>query len=97
MGGLVVKIHIEIDCTPEEARSFLGLPDLRPMQAAITAKIQDQMLDAVSKLTPAAMQAWLPWMELAGISRETVEKAARTIGESAGKTSRKAPQPEESA
>jgi hypothetical protein len=23
-----VKVHIEIDCTPEEARSFMGLPDV---------------------------------------------------------------------
>ena len=23
-----MKVHIEIDCTPEEARSFLGLPDV---------------------------------------------------------------------
>jgi len=23
-----MKIHVEIDCTPEEARQFLGLPDV---------------------------------------------------------------------
>lgn len=23
-----MKIHVEIDCTPEEARSFMGLPDV---------------------------------------------------------------------
>lgn len=23
-----MKMHIEIDCTPEEARSFMGLPDV---------------------------------------------------------------------
>jgi hypothetical protein len=23
-----VKVHIEIDCTPEEARTFMGLPDV---------------------------------------------------------------------
>ena len=23
-----MKVHIEIDCTPEEARSFMGLPDV---------------------------------------------------------------------
>jgi Family of unknown function (DUF6489) len=25
---LAMKVHIEIDCTPEEARSFMGLPDV---------------------------------------------------------------------
>ena len=23
-----MKVHIEIDCTPEEARTFMGLPDV---------------------------------------------------------------------
>jgi hypothetical protein len=23
-----MKVHIEIDCTPQEARSFMGLPDV---------------------------------------------------------------------
>lgn len=23
-----MKVHIEIDCTPEEARAFMGLPDV---------------------------------------------------------------------
>ena len=23
-----MKVHIEIDCTPEEARNFMGLPDV---------------------------------------------------------------------
>jgi Family of unknown function (DUF6489) len=89
--AFVVKIHIEIDCTPEEARRFLGLPDLRPMQDAVTAKIQEQTLDAISKLTPAAMKAWLPWMELAGMSRDSVEKAVRELGKSTEQTTREAP------
>jgi hypothetical protein len=31
-----MKVHIDIDCTPEEARTFFGLPDLQPMQEAVT-------------------------------------------------------------
>ena len=31
-----MKINVEVDCTPLEAREFLGLPDVKPMQAAIT-------------------------------------------------------------
>jgi Family of unknown function (DUF6489) len=27
-----MKINVEIDCTAEEARAFLGLPDVQPMQ-----------------------------------------------------------------
>ena len=26
-----MKITVDVDCTPEEARAFLGLPDVKPM------------------------------------------------------------------
>lgn len=56
-----MKVNIEIDCTPEEARRFFGLPDLRPMQDAVLAKLQQQMLDAVSAASPEALlKAWMP-------------------------------------
>ncbi len=56
-----MKINVEIECTPEEARRFFGLPDLRPMQDAVLAKLQEQMLDAVSTASPEALlKAWMP-------------------------------------
>ena len=56
-----MKINVEIDCTPEEARRFFGLPDLRPMQDAVLARMQQQMLDAVNTTSPEAMlRAWMP-------------------------------------
>lgn len=56
-----MKIHVEIDCTPEEARRFLGLPDLQPMQQAVMEKVQQQMLDAVTALSPEALlRQWAP-------------------------------------
>ncbi len=56
-----MKIHVEIDCTPEEARQFLGLPDLRPMQDAVLARVQQQMLDGVNALSPEVLlKSWLP-------------------------------------
>ena len=56
-----MKVNVEIDCTPEEARRFLGLPDLGPMQEAVLAKLQGQMLDAVGGVAPdALLKLWLP-------------------------------------
>jgi len=56
-----MKVTVEIDCTPEEARRFLGLPDLRPMQDAVMAKVQQQMVDSVTALSPEALlKSWLP-------------------------------------
>lgn len=56
-----MKFNIEIDCTPEEARSFFGLPDVQPMQAAVLKKIEQQMLDALTQTSPEALlKHWLP-------------------------------------
>ena len=56
-----MKIHVEVDCTPEEARRFFGLPDLRPMQDAVMAKVQQQVLDAVNAVSPdALLKTWMP-------------------------------------
>lgn len=56
-----MKFTIEVDCTPEEARHFFGLPDVKPMQDAAMARMGQQMSDAVASLTPEAMlRTWLP-------------------------------------
>lgn len=58
-----MKINVEIDCTPEEARRFLGLPDLAPMQQAVMEKLQQQMLDATAALAPEALlRQWAPML-----------------------------------
>ena len=41
-----MKIHVEIDCTPEEARAFLGLPDV--------SKANSVYVDAISKAMKGA-------------------------------------------
>ena len=50
-----MKITVDVDCTPDEARQFLGLPDVKPMQAAVLAKMEQQMMGAVDALSPEAM------------------------------------------
>ena len=39
-----MKVTIEIDCTPVEARQFMGLPDVQPMQAAVMAEIEKRVM-----------------------------------------------------
>jgi uncharacterized protein DUF6489 len=56
-----MKINVEVDCTPEEARRFMGLPDLTPVHDVYIK----MMLEAVEKQTnPEAFQAmvqqWAP-------------------------------------
>lgn len=62
-----MKVTVNIDCTPEEARTFLGLPDIKPMQDAMVAELEKRMrsnLDAMDPETlfktwfPAGVQGW---------------------------------------
>jgi hypothetical protein len=54
-----MKVNVEIDCTPLEARQFFGLPDVQPMQTAVMDKLQQQMLGNIEKVSPEAlMQSW---------------------------------------
>ena len=56
-----MKITIDVDCTPEEARTFLGLPDVQPMQAAMMKTVQERMQQALASTDPEQlMKAWLP-------------------------------------
>ena len=41
--GVPMKVTIEIDCTPIEARQFLGLPNVEPMQAAVMQQLEKRM------------------------------------------------------
>ena len=54
-----MKVNIEIDCTPLEARQFIGLPDVSPMQVAVMEKMQQQVIANIDKVSPEAlMQSW---------------------------------------
>tara|TARA_R110002072_G_scaffold12038_14_gene53041 strand:+ start:1345 stop:1584 length:240 start_codon:yes stop_codon:yes gene_type:complete len=56
-----VKISIDIDCTPEEARQFLGLPDVKPLQESLMKEIERRMLSNLETMDPEnLMKTWLP-------------------------------------
>lgn len=56
-----MKIHFDIDATPQELRSFFGLPDIEPMQQEMLEMVRKNMhagmegFDAMSLMKP-----WLP-------------------------------------
>lgn len=65
-----MKITINVDCTPEEARRYMGLPDVAPMQDAILKEMQSQMTSNIKAIQPTEMmQTWMPmgvesWLDL---------------------------------
>lgn len=56
-----MKIKFDIDCTPEEARAFFGLPDVVPLQTAMMAEVEKRMKAGLDAMSPEALlKTWLP-------------------------------------
>ncbi len=56
-----MKVNIELDMTPEEARRFLGLPDVAPLQAEMMEEFKKRMKAAIDIGDPEGMmRAWMP-------------------------------------
>lgn len=56
-----MKVNFDIECTPEEARRFLGLPDLGPMQERMMKEIEERMAENLRALDPETLvKTWMP-------------------------------------
>lgn len=56
-----MKMNISVDCRPEGARAFMGLPNVAPMQEAAMKQMQANMEKATGSMDPeAVMNALLP-------------------------------------
>ena len=50
-----MKATMNIDCTPEEARAFLGLPDVQPMQEHLMKEMQERLSTNLKAMDPSTM------------------------------------------
>ena len=56
-----MKMHIELDMTPEEARGLMGLPDLAPLQKQMLEDMKARMTRAMEAGDmESLMRAWAP-------------------------------------
>ena len=56
-----MKITMNVECTPEEARVFLGLPDVKPMQEDMLKEVQKRLSANLKAMDPETiMKTWLP-------------------------------------
>src|SRR3546814_15190456 len=59
-----MKFHIEIDCTPEEARRLFGLPDLEPLHEIYLNRVKELMAKGITPdMVPAMVKGWAPMVE----------------------------------
>jgi len=71
-----MKVNIEMEMTPEEARRFMGLPDVAPLQQQMLEEMQARMRSAFDAGDPEAMmKAWMPFLgNNAGSGADTFQK-----------------------
>jgi Family of unknown function (DUF6489) len=56
-----MKVHIELDMTPEEARGLMGLPDIAPLQKQMLEEMRVRMARAMEAGDmESLMRAWMP-------------------------------------
>ncbi len=84
-----MQVTVNVDCTPEEARTFLGLPDLSPvhekyiaslmsaMDGAGSVEQMDKMIRAFAPMGDASMRLFQQIMDigLAGAGAGSKPKA----------------------
>lgn len=74
-----MKINIEIDCEPAEARAFLGLPDVAPLNDHLVAEMKKRMDANIAGLQPEElMKTWTSFgLQAQDQFRKLMEAAAQ--------------------
>jgi hypothetical protein len=78
-----MKMTVEVDCTPEEARRFLGLPDVSSLNDHMVAEVTKRIDANMSMLAPEELMK--NWMAFGVGAQEQFRKLMEVGLTSAGK------------
>ncbi len=67
-----MKLKIEVECSPEEGRAFLGLPDVTSLNAHLVEEMKSRIDQNVAMLQPEELIR--SWMSLGGQATEQFRK-----------------------
>ncbi|MCW2276229.1 hypothetical protein GJ654_18080 [Rhodoblastus acidophilus] len=70
-----MKINIEIECTPAEARAFMGLPDFEPMQQRALAEMERRMMESLDTFSPDSLLKL--WMQPVALNADWLQDLMR--------------------
>jgi len=75
-----MKVTVNVECTPQEARAFLGLPDVTALNEAMMTEMQARMKVNMAALQPEELMK--SWMAFGGQATEHFRKlmTAATTG-----------------
>lgn len=77
-----MKVTIEIDCTPVEARAFMGLPDVSSLNEHLVAEMQKRMEANMNALAPEELMK--NWMAFGAGAQEQFRKLMTAATASSG-------------
>ena len=67
-----MKVKLEVDCTPAEARAFLGLPDVEALNKHVVDEMKSRIDAGVAMVAPEELMK--SWMSLGGQATEQFRK-----------------------
>ena len=67
-----MKVKLEVDCTPKEARAFLGLPDVSALNEHMVKEMQRRMDANMAMVAPEELMR--NWMSFGGQATEQFRK-----------------------
>ncbi|MEM0929556.1 MAG: DUF6489 family protein [Pseudomonadota bacterium] len=79
-----MKITVNLDCTPEEARTLMGLPDLTAVNAVMTDALTERVKENIDTLSDP-VRFFERAMSTGGQSLEMIQAAFAQATKSAGK------------
>jgi len=75
-----MKVTVDFDCTPEEARRFMGLPDLSSVHEVYVEKMRKLVLEGVTPdVIGEMMKSWGP------MSEASLDMWTKMLGKMGGK------------
>ena len=82
-----MKFNVNVECTPEEARRFIGLPDVTPLNEALVAEMTKRMEKNMALMSGDAMMK--SWMSVGAQAQDAFLKLMTTGATAALKPSDK--------
>jgi len=64
-----MKVTIDMELTPQEARDLLGLPDVTPMQERLLAQLEKQLAANLAYVDPEMIMKAVTPMGMQGLER----------------------------
>ena len=67
-----MKVTVDIECSPAEARAFLGLPDVAPLNEHLVEEMRKRMDENISAMRPEELMK--SWFAFGGQATEQFRK-----------------------